>query len=106
MSSRHLTEYNTLRDNGMLYTRTAPGLGEGPGPPTKRGPPSCPYVLPYMRHVRATSFFIKKSLFIAREDGSVSLKYYLILWRNKHFFVSWKSARYLNLWMPSHVERI
>jgi len=37
-----------------------------------------------------------------------SLKYYLILWRNKHLLVSWKSVRYLNLVnaRPSHVERI
>jgi len=78
MSSRHLTEYNTLRDNGMLYTRTAPGLGEGPGPPTKRGPPSCPYVLPYMRHVRATYPFLSRKACLSL--GKTAVFHLNIIW--------------------------
>ena len=58
--------------------------------------------------------FIEESLFvcvinhIGQADSSTSLKYYLILWPNKHLLVSWQSVRYLNLVnaRPSHVERI
>jgi len=57
----------------------------------------CDMCLPLNLFYRRKFFCRRYYFVIGRADASISLKYYLILWRNKHLLVSWKSVRYLNL---------